>query len=244
MRQNIFSEVKQYVTARSAAEFYGIHVNHRGMARCPFHDDHTPSMLLDQNYYCFGCHAKGDTVAFVSKLFGLRPIDAAIKLIHDMHLPVSEKRARPPDSRSAPGISVRADYPGAACHSPDGHSADTANYSGDIGGQLQELTNYYYSILVRYRNQLQEQKTRYKPRRIEDEWDPRFEEALSNLSRTEYLLDLLLFGGTKGKIDMMKNMKDEVNKIEEKTRRINTGTGWGYPESASGINRDAGGTTA
>ena len=41
MRQNIFSEVKQYVTARSAAEFYGIHVNHRGMARCPFHDDHT-----------------------------------------------------------------------------------------------------------------------------------------------------------------------------------------------------------
>lgn len=25
MRQNIFSEVKQYVTARSAAEFYGIH---------------------------------------------------------------------------------------------------------------------------------------------------------------------------------------------------------------------------
>ena len=34
MRQNIFSEVKQYVTARSAAEFYGIHVNRRGMARC------------------------------------------------------------------------------------------------------------------------------------------------------------------------------------------------------------------
>lgn len=244
MRQNIFSEVKQYVTARSAAEFYGIRVNRRGMVKCPFHDDHTPSMLLDQNYYCFGCHAKGDAVAFVSRLFGLRPIDAATKLIHDMQLPVSEKRARPPDSRSASGISVRADYPGAECHPPDGNSTDTANYDGgDIGGQLQELTDYYYSILVRYRNRLQEQKTRYRPRHMEDEWDSRFEEALSNLSRTEYLLDLLLFGGTEDKIDMMKDLKDEVNKIEEKTRKIHTGAGCGYPESASGIDSESGSAT-
>lgn len=245
MRQNIFSEIKQYVTARSAAEFYGIRVNQRGMARCPFHDDHTPSLLLDQNYYCFGCHAKGDAVAFVSKMFVLQPIDAARKLIRDMQLPIPEGRSRTPCSENRSGTSSSAAYMKPEYHPPDHRSVDMVNRDGtNTGGQLQELTDYYFSILVHYRNQLLEQKIRYRPRHIEDEWDPRFEEALSNLSRTEYLLDLLLFGGTEDKIDMMKDLKDEVNKIEEKMRRIHTGTDCGYPESASGTDRDAGGATA
>ncbi len=94
MKESIFTKVKQIVTTRSAAEFYGIQTNRRGMARCPFHDDHTPSMILDQNYYCFGCQAKGDAIDFVSKLFGISPIEAVRKLIRDMNLPVAEDRKK------------------------------------------------------------------------------------------------------------------------------------------------------
>lgn len=48
---NIFQEVKSYVTAKQAAEQYGIRVGRNQMACCPFHDDHHPSMKIDTNYY-------------------------------------------------------------------------------------------------------------------------------------------------------------------------------------------------
>ena len=40
----VFEAVKQTVTARQAAENYGIDVNRAGKAKCPFHNDRTPSM--------------------------------------------------------------------------------------------------------------------------------------------------------------------------------------------------------
>ena len=55
---NIFKEIKGYLTALQAAEQYGIKINRNKMACCPFHDDHHPSMKIDQNYYCFACGAK------------------------------------------------------------------------------------------------------------------------------------------------------------------------------------------
>ena len=49
---NIFEQIKSRVTARQAAEYYGLKVERNGMACCPFHDDKHPSMKIDQNYYC------------------------------------------------------------------------------------------------------------------------------------------------------------------------------------------------
>ena len=104
----------------------------------------------------------------------------------------------------------------------------------NAGKQLQELEEYYYTVLIRYRNRLLEQKNRYAPEKMGDDWDPRFTEALYNLSRTEYLLDLLLFGAPDEKIEMMKDQKNEVTKLEEAVRRINEDAGGGYPDPASG----------
>ena len=39
------------------------------MACCPFHSDKSPSMKLDERYYCFGCGATGDAVDLTAKLF-------------------------------------------------------------------------------------------------------------------------------------------------------------------------------
>ena len=41
---NVFEAVKQSVTTRQAASYYGIRVGRNGMACCPFHNDRTPSM--------------------------------------------------------------------------------------------------------------------------------------------------------------------------------------------------------
>ena len=61
---NVFEAVKQSVTTRQAASFYGIRVGRNGMVCCPFHNDRTPSMKVDSRFYCFGCGASGDVIDF------------------------------------------------------------------------------------------------------------------------------------------------------------------------------------
>ena len=85
---SIFEEVKEYVTARQVAGHYGLKVSNKGMACCPFHDDHHPSMKLDSRYYCFACGAKGDAINYVAQMFGLSQYEAALKIIEDLSLPI------------------------------------------------------------------------------------------------------------------------------------------------------------
>lgn len=80
---SIYQRIKQTVTTRQAAERYGLSVNRSGMVRCPFHEDHNPSMKVDDRFYCFGCHASGDVIDFTAKLFGISLKDAAEKLAED-----------------------------------------------------------------------------------------------------------------------------------------------------------------
>lgn len=85
---SIFSEVKEHLTARQAAEGYGLQIKRNGMACCPFHDDKHPSMKIDKNYHCFACGVGGDAIDYVSRMFGLTQYEAALKLIEDFALPV------------------------------------------------------------------------------------------------------------------------------------------------------------
>ena len=81
---NLFESVKVAVTVRQAAEHYGLEVNRGNMVCCPFHNDRTPSMKLNEDYfYCFGCGAHGDVIALAAQLFDLPPATAAKKLAAD-----------------------------------------------------------------------------------------------------------------------------------------------------------------
>ena len=81
---NLFEAVKAVVTPRRAAERYGLPVRQGSMTCCPFHDDRTPSMKLNEDYfYCFGCGATGDVIDLAARLFGLSGYDAAKKLAAD-----------------------------------------------------------------------------------------------------------------------------------------------------------------
>lgn len=94
---NFFETVKQAVTTKQAAEAYGLEVDSHGMALCPFHEDHHPSLLLDQRYYCFGCHATGDVIDFTARLFGISQKSAALKLARDFGI-----NPRPPTQLDIP----------------------------------------------------------------------------------------------------------------------------------------------
>ena len=72
------------VSVKEAAEYYGLEVNRGNMVCCPFHNDRTPSMKLNEDYfYCFGCGATGDVIDLAARLFGLSSYDAAQKLAAD-----------------------------------------------------------------------------------------------------------------------------------------------------------------
>ena len=94
---SIYQRIKQSVTTRQAAERYGLSVNQSGMARCPFHEDHNPSMKVDDRFYCFGCHASGDVIDFTARLFGTSLKDAAEKHAGDFGI-----NPRPPTKVNIP----------------------------------------------------------------------------------------------------------------------------------------------
>ena len=194
--RSIFEQVKGQVTTRNAAEFYGIRVGRNGMACCPFHDDHTPSLMLDQNFICFGCQEKGDVIHFVERLFGISPIEAARKLITDM------------------GLSIEI---ASADRKVQTHAPPAQKKKVSVSKQFKTLETFYFTVLSKYRERLKEQKGRYAPKNPDEEWDPRFVEALSLLDYVEYLLDLLLFGELDEKLEMMENIKERVKQIAEGT---------------------------
>lgn len=81
---NLFDTVKAAVIPPMAAERYGLPVRQGNMVCCPFHNDRTPSMKLNEDYfYCFGCGASGDVIDLAARLFGLSGYDAAKKLAAD-----------------------------------------------------------------------------------------------------------------------------------------------------------------
>ena len=102
---NLYETVKAAVTTRQAAESFGIGVNKHGMALCPFHDDHHPSLKLDKRYYCFACGASGDVIDFTAKFFGVSVHSAAIKLARDFGIdprPPTQMQSTIPDAEPLP----------------------------------------------------------------------------------------------------------------------------------------------
>ena len=95
-----YAHIKESVTTRQAAESFGIPVSSNGMAVCPFHDDHNPSMKVDETFYCFGCGATGDVITFTSRLFGITPASAARKLAMDFGICAEEPSEYPVISKS------------------------------------------------------------------------------------------------------------------------------------------------
>ena len=165
MTENVFEAVKQSVSTRDAAAFYGIEVKRNGMACCPFHDDKNPSMKVDQRFHCFGCGEDGDVIDFTAKLFDLSPKEAAEKLAQDFGL-IYDSQA-PPRRRY-----VR-------------QKTEAQKFREDRRRCYRVLSDYYYL--------LKKWEIDNSPRTPEEEPHPRFVEAIQKKTYVEYLLDLFLY---------------------------------------------------
>jgi DNA primase len=73
-------------------------VGARYTARCPFHEERTPSFsvnAVDKLYYCFGCGAKGDAITFVREKENLDFAGAIEWLAERFHFPLEREEVSP-----------------------------------------------------------------------------------------------------------------------------------------------------
>lgn len=110
---DLFTAVKE-VRTRDAAELYGFHPNKAGMIKCVFHQERTPSLWVSDGYYCHGCGAKGDAVAFTAQAFNLSPKDAALKLARDFGIVYDGKTTSAEIREKAEIVSIREQFEAAA----------------------------------------------------------------------------------------------------------------------------------
>jgi DNA primase len=76
-RIDISNLVSRYVALTSRGE--------RKVARCPFHEDRNPSLVLypeSGTFFCFGCRAHGDVITFLMRIEGLSFRQAVDALRH------------------------------------------------------------------------------------------------------------------------------------------------------------------
>ena len=95
LNQNLFARVKAAVSMEEGVRFCGLEVPLRGNMRCPFHDDHQPSLTLyPDNYHCWGCGVRGDVIDFVARYNQITPLEAARRLAAHAGIPVEQPAGR------------------------------------------------------------------------------------------------------------------------------------------------------
>ena len=186
MGESVFEVVKQSVTAREAAELYGIAVGRGGMACCPFHDDRHPSMKVDTRFHCFGCGADGDVIDFTARLYDLSPKGAAEKLAQDFGLSYDSKA---PIRRSYVRQKTEAQV-------------------------RKEKREHGWRVLTDYYHLLRKWEADYFPKTPDEDPHPRFLEAVQKKDYMGYLLDTFLDSSTEEQDQWIAEHTAEISAIE------------------------------
>lgn len=191
MGESVFEVVKQSITAREAAEHYGIAVGRGGMACCPFHDDRHPSLKLNEDYfYCFGCGVTGDVIDFTARLYDLPPKEAAEKLALDFGLAYDSQV--PPRRRY-----VR---------------------QKTEAQKLKEKREHGWRVLTDYYHLLRKWETDYSPKTPDENPHPRFMEAIQKKDYMGYLLDTFLDSSTEAQDQWIAEHSAEISAIEGRVK--------------------------
>ncbi len=100
--RDLFAQARERVSAEEAARFYGLEFDRRGWALCPFHPDKHPSMSFrNGRFTCWACQAKGSSVDFVARHFGLDHMGALRRLNEDFSLGLPLDRAATREEKQA-----------------------------------------------------------------------------------------------------------------------------------------------
>jgi len=225
----MFQEIKDAVSTKEAASFYGLKIGRGGMACCPFHNDKHPSMKVDKRFHCFGCGADGDVINFVQQMFNLDAKQAAFKLIEDFRLNIDTKRK---ESRHEKNQRIRLQR--------------EKERAEKIHAAYVEELQRFRSMMAEICRTLQNWELEYAPTR--EQWeagvmDERYITAIHNKDPVSYILDILSIGEDSEIYEEYKHRKETIElyerKITEAEFRATRGSGArassnGEPQGFSG----------
>lgn len=96
-----FRRIRERVSSREAAEYYGLKVDSKGWALCPWHADKHPSMSFrGPRWRCWVCNISGDAIDLVQRLYGLSPVQAAQRINQDLHLGLALECKQTPEQQA------------------------------------------------------------------------------------------------------------------------------------------------
>ena len=211
---NVFEAVRNSVTARQVAEHYGLKIVKGKMARCPFHNDRNPSLLLDRRYICFGCGEKGDAIDYAAKLFGIGKLDAAMQIASDFSISYDKSGYKKVSKwKKKPVQKLTQEQ------------------------RFQMLEKKCFRILSDYLHLLKHWERKYAPQTMEQDWHPLFVEALQEKTKIEYHLDILLYAPLTERIALVTECGERILEIERRMEQYSRGT-----EESSGTGHEIYGT--
>lgn len=97
--------VKSQISMRDIAGYYGMRVNRKGYALCPFHNDKHPSMQVfsgytsKDGYYCRSCGAGGTIFNFVMEYENLTFEESVRLVANAFGISISAEKEWTPDDR-------------------------------------------------------------------------------------------------------------------------------------------------
>ncbi len=188
----IFEIVKEQITPRMVMERSGLKFNRSNMCHCPFHQDGTASMKAkptDRKYFCFGCGEKGDAIDFIAKYYHLSALDAAKQIASEFGISTDEAMHSPPKERKR---------------------------EKSIAEILDTAKSRAYIVLSDYLHVLKEWKREFAPRSPAEDIDPRYVEAIHQIPKLEYWLDILLWESEEDKELLLCDTGKDVDCIDER----------------------------
>lgn len=193
---NLFEAVKESVSPRQIADYYGLSV-HNDMVSCLFHDERTPSMkLYDDHFYCFGCGKHGDVTDMVGELFGLSPKEAAEKIAHDFGISYDKQHGDYKPSKESIIAKIK-------------RKQDKAK------------EKQIYSVLCNYLHLLRDWRTEYAPKSEDEPLNPLFIKALIETDHIDNLLDCFISGNKEDVAALIKDETGRIADIEKTVRKFN-----------------------
>lgn len=170
-----------------AAERYGVNVNGRNKALCPFHSEKTASLSFKNNRFkCFGCGASGDVIDFTAKINGLSVSDAASLLNRDYGLNL--------DLSAPVSTSAASDYILKK-------------------RRLETFRAWELKTFIALCDMRHDMDAILRKQKRGDSPPKEFTDALSKISLSDYYLDSLTFLSEPDKIEWCKANKSEVEQF-------------------------------
>ena len=175
MKIDAVKMIKDRLTMRDILERYGYKIDRKGFICCPFHHEKSPSMKIyagDRGYNCFGCGENGDSISFVQKLFELSFQDTLRKIDTDFGLNIYGEHSFDELRRS--------------------HFEQRALQAkrDREKREKQKVEADYWRAYDEWKR-LDDNRSRYAPRSVDERLHPLFVESLQKLDYQKYVLDCM-----------------------------------------------------